>query len=181
MSEVYDVIEQYAKPEADAADWSAVAKILNASTVIQRHATLVTYVTIRKRFGDAVRKAIADILRDSQNGDLRDAHLVLLDEKGGLDLSTDDRQTLLDQVGAAAQWPAETVAGLKALGVTRRTPAEAYGFEPVTAEQCQAAWTQYLFEQDWSVLRESTLWPAIAQGRAATVAALRSIADQLEA
>lgn len=181
MSEIYDPILQYARAEADAANWSAVAAALNAPTIIDRHTTPVTYVKIRQRFGDASRKTVADTLRDSQNGDLRDAHAVLLDEKAGLDLSTDDRQALLDQVGAAAQWPTELINGLKALGVTRRSPAQAYGFEPVTAEQCQAAWTQYLFEQDWSALRESTLWPAIPQGRAVTVAALRSIADQLEA
>lgn len=181
MSEIYDPILQYAQPQATAGDWAAVAAILNAPTVIQRHSAPVTYVKIRQRFGDTARKAVADTLRDSQNGDLRDAHAVLLDEKAGLDLSTDDRQALLDQVGAAAQWPADLIAGLKALGVTRRSPAAAYGLEPVTAEQCQAAWTQYLFEQDWATLRESTLWPAITQGRAATVAALRSIADQLEA
>lgn len=180
-TKLYDAILAYAQTEAIAGFWPQVAGILNTPRVIRQHTRGVTYALIRTILGDESRAIVANTLRDSQSGELRDAHLVLLNESTGLDLSSDARQTMLDQVGAAAQWPQELIDGLKAMGVTRQAPAAAYGFGAVTEEECQAAWTQYLFEQEWAGLRESQLWPAIEQGRDATVAALRAIADELEA
>jgi len=178
---VINLILQYAQPEAEAGQFGAVATKLNAKSIQKRHTAPVNYNRIRKALGDSIRRQIADGLRAHADGDVRDAHQKMLDDVGGVDMSLDERQNMIQLVGTSLGWGEETITTIKEMGITHRSPVQTVGLPDVTEQDCQDAWVQHMFQQQWAALREAELDAAIFQGRAATIAALRSIADQLEA
>lgn len=116
-------IQQHASAEATAKDWDKVAEILNALTVVVRDSTPLTYARITREFGDAVRQKVAGTLRAiaaSQHplaGEVSDAHVVLLNELVGLDISSDDRQAVIDLIATAGGWSTDEAVAIKSLGV----------------------------------------------------------------
>lgn len=142
-----NLITQHASPGATAGDWAAVASALNAANVLYRDATPLTYARVRDLLGEPARQAVAATLRAiaaSQSqlaGEMADVHLVMLNEQIGLRIDTDDRQSVIDQIATAGGWSDQLRDGVKRLGVRVISVAEAAGYPPVTAVQCQAVWT----------------------------------------
>ena len=136
------LIREHALAEAEADQWAAVAAILNAQTVVVRDVTPLTYSRIRVSLGDAIRQKVAGTMRaigasaSPLAGEIRDAHSVMLIEAGGIDISTDDRQALIDMVATAGGWSVPEADAVKALGVRLVSLAG----EVVTATQCEDAW-----------------------------------------
>lgn len=136
-----DLIREYALADAQAGQWSAVAAILNAANIAHRDTTPLTYSRIRVALGEEIRQKVAGTMRTigasahPLAGEIRDAHSVMLIEAGGIDISTDDRQALIDLVATTGGWSAEESAAVKSLGVRMVSLAG----ETVTASQCQAA------------------------------------------
>lgn len=183
------LITAHAAEAAAASDWSAVADLLNAASITVRDSTPLTYARIRREFGDEVRQKVAGTLRAiaaSQSplaGEMADAHAVMLNERVGLDISSDDRQAIIDQIAAVGGWSDEESAQIKSLGVRMQSLAEQAGLDSVTAEQCQAAWTAH--QRSELVRSLQTQFDAIknqigTSEQVDAVTALRAMADQLE-
>jgi len=141
------LITMHAAEAAAASDWSAVAELLNAASITIRDSTPLTYARIRREFGDNVRAKVAGTLRaiaaseSPLAGEMADAHSVMLNERVGLDISSDDRQAIIDQIAAVGGWSAEESAQIKSLGVRMQSLAEQAGLDPVTADDCHKAMT----------------------------------------
>ena len=137
-----ELIREHALADAQAGQWSTVATILNAANITQRDTTPLTYSRIRVALGEEIRQKVAGTMRTigvsahPLAGEIRDAHSVMLIEAGGIDISTDDRQALIDLVATAGGWSVEESAAVKALGVRLVSLAG----EVATAEQCEDAW-----------------------------------------
>lgn len=184
------LITTHAAEAAAASDWSAVAELLNAPSITVRDSTPLTYARIRREFGDNVRAKVAGTLRAiaaSENplaGEIADAHSVMLNERVGMDVSSDDRQAIIDQIAVVGGWSAEESAQIKSLGVRMQSLAEQAGLDSVTAEQCQAAWTEHQRSELLQSLQ--TQFDSIKNQigtveQSDAITALRAMADELEA
>lgn len=136
---------QAASDAADAGDWSACAAALNARTIEVRDSTPVTYAKLTATLGDQARQLVAGTLRAIATsnhpaaGEMQDAHMVLLNESGGLRIDTDERQVMLDQVAAVGNWPPELTTAIKAQGLRYESTASQAGLPDATPDECEAA------------------------------------------
>lgn len=140
------IITQHAATQAAAGNWIAVAESLNAQTIVVRDDTPLTYARIAVRIGETARGAVAATMRliaaseSPLAGEISDAHTVMLDENVGMRISSDARQTIIDQIAAAGNWPESLKVAVKSLGKRAVSPAAQAGLGVVTAEQCSLAW-----------------------------------------
>ena len=185
-----NLITNHAAEAAAASDWSAVAELLNAPSITVRDSTPLTYARIRREFGDNVRAKVAGTLRAiaaSENplvGEIADAHSVMLNERVGLDVSSDDRQAIIDQIAVVGGWSAEESAQIKSLGVRMQSLAEQDGLDSVSAEQCETVWNEMQradllqsLQQQFDAIKNQIG----TSEQPDAVAALRAMADELEA
>jgi hypothetical protein len=183
MPELHDPILRYAESEALSGDWAAVAKILNAVTIINRNskpwtmADLMTIVTPQEAalVGGTIQAA------GVSNPIFAGAWIAM--NVTGIVLHTDERQAMIDGLAAAGGWSDELKGKVKAAGVTQRSPAQAYGFtDPVTAQECETAWAKHIFRsQVYQEHFNTIVAPELGKGKAATIAALESLITALKA
>jgi hypothetical protein len=181
---IVDLINARAATEAGAADWAGVATILAAVTVEQLDATPLTYARITALFGDTSRQLVAGTIRAGAvtDGELADAHAVMLDEMNGLRIDSPARQTVIDDLALAGSWPDALRDGIKALGRVVVAPWQSVGLSAApSATDAQAAWDASVLEADFATQMNDTITPAIASGRAALVAAFNAAAANLGA
>lgn len=140
-----NLITTHAAEAAAARDWSAVAELLNAATITVRDSTPLTYARIRREFGDNVRAKVAGTMRaiaaseSPLAGEISDAHAVMLNERVGMEISSDERQAVIDQIAAVGGWSAEESSQIKSLGVRKTSLAADARLDPVTADDCKKA------------------------------------------
>ena len=127
-------------------DWNGCAARLRAESIEVRDKSPVTYGRMTEAFGDSVRELVAATVRavaasaSPFAGEVSDAHLVLLG--AGLQIDTDSRQAVIDQLAAAGTWPPDVTAQIKSLGVRRESLAQQAGlsFAECGPAECQRAW-----------------------------------------
>ena len=166
MQTLAELIREHAAAEATAGDWQAVAAKLSEATTVIRDSTPMTYAKLGSDLGDNVRKLVAGTLRQvaaSQNplaGEVSDAHVVLLNDQVGLDISSDTRQDTIDLLAAAGQWSDNVRDAIKAAG--KRLTSLAGG--TVTADECKTAWTADALQSQWTALQNEGVNAAISSG-----------------
>ena len=181
MSRLYTAILRHAKDEAEAGDWADVLTKLNAKSIITRNGKLHVLGDLIRLLGVEQTSLVGGTVQavGQSNPIIAGAWIAL--NTTGLHLADDERQVMLDGLAAAGSWPAETTKKVKELGKVETSPLESYGIEDeVTEQSAEDAWNQGLFEEEYDIAKQ-TVVAAIESGRAATVAALRALADSLEA
>jgi hypothetical protein len=167
-----NLIRQHALADAEAGNWSAVAATLNALTTPVTDTTHWSFGLMMSQGSlppDLVTGIASAVKTAAASNALMDSAFIAFSTTG-LQLHTDERQAMIDAIGAGL--PSEAVAAVKALG--RRTVSTI----TTTAAACEAEWVRSLASAE---LNEQ-IQPAIASGdRATIVAALRLSADTLEA
>lgn len=175
-----DLINTHAAEAAAASNWSAVAAILNAPTVAVRNDKSWTMADLITLVGDQGAAFIGGTIKAAgATNPIFDGAWIALNVTG-LQLHTDERQSMIDGLASAGNWSPELTAAVKAAGVTYTSPAG----ETVTAEQCQAAWTEH--QRSNLLLSLQSQFDAIKNQigtveQPDAVAALRAMADGLEA
>lgn len=142
MHMLFELLNNHCRQAAESGDWNECADILNDRTVNVPDQTPITYSVIRERLGEDARLTIANTVRAAaqQDGDMNDAHLLLLG--GGLRLDLPERQQALGVLAAVGQWSAELLAAARGLGMQKKSIADLSGLPVVSAAACQSAWTQ---------------------------------------
>jgi hypothetical protein len=128
------LIAQHAQTEFDSGDDDAVAKVLNARSVIVSDATLYTSKKLVEVLGDLeayrlvagtiAAAAAADPLVADAQGWLRSS---------GIDFSDPKTQKLIDQLAAVGKWPDDVRDRIKAIGIQTVSPASQLLGRDVTA------------------------------------------------
>lgn len=177
---IYDAILAYAETQANSGDWAGVAGILNAPTVSKNNPEAWTVGKLIVKLGQADAVIVCETIKAAAQTDaILDGTWIALNTEG-VNLYQPERQAMIDGLAAAGSWSDELKTAVKECGVTYSSPAEAYGLGVVTEADCQASWDTYLLEQEWSSLFNSNIVPN-TENRTNLVAALRAVADQLEA
>ncbi len=172
-----DLIKQHALADAQAGNWGAVAAILNAPTVEVRNpkswtmADLIGLVEVQPAalVGGTIQAA------GVSNPIFAGAWIAL--NVTGLQLHTDERQSMIDGLAAAGNWPAELTAAVKAAGLTYTSLAG----NVVTAKECQTAFQADQLSSEWVALQnDGDINAAVAAGdRVRLKAALTAAAEAL--
>lgn len=180
MSNIYDIILQYAIEDANAGNWNAVATKLNTETVVNRNPKSWTVSDLITYLGEDDAVTVCNTIKQAAlSNPIFDGAWIALNTTG-VQLGQDNRQAMIDGLAAAGNWSNTLRDKVKSAGVTRKTPAAAYGLPAVTASQCQASWGKFLFEQKWSELLNTVIFPAAETGdKNAIVAALNQVINQL--
>jgi hypothetical protein len=128
------LIRELALASAQAGNWSAVAAILNAETVEVRNSKSWTMADLITLLGAESAAVIGGTIQAAgvTNPIFAGAWLAL--NITGLQLHTDERQTMIAGLADAAGWPAGLKAAALAAGLTYTSLSDA------TAEDCQRAW-----------------------------------------
>lgn len=173
------LINQHALADAQAGNWDAVAGILNAPSVAVRNPKQWTIGDLQSVVSTEATAIVAYTIEKAGIGDTPQAALFrgafLAINGQGLQLHTDERQKMIDDLGAAGGWPDVLTAAVKSAGLTYTSLAVA----TVTAEQCQAAYESARLAQQWTTLQNELINPA-ASNRSDLIAALRSAVATLE-
>ncbi len=167
-----NLIRQHALVDAEAGNWSEVAKTLNALTtavIDTTHWSFGLMMSQGQLPSDLVTGIATAVKTAAAANPLMESAFIAFSTTG-LQLHTDERQAMIEAIGVGL--PSEAVAAVKSLG--RRTAATI----TTTAAACQAEWVRSAMNTELN----ERLQPAIASGDCATiVAALRASADTLEA
>lgn len=131
-----ELIKTHALSQAQAGDWAAVADILNARTVVVRNSKSWTMADLITLVGAQAAALVGGTIQAAGASNPIFAGSWIALNVTGLQLHTDERQQMIDDLAAAGSWPSELTAAVKAAGVTY-TPLAG---EVVTADQCQRAW-----------------------------------------
>jgi hypothetical protein len=129
-----DLIKTHALQDAQAGNWSAVAATLNAQTVEVRNPKSWTMADLITLLGAESAAVVGGTIQaaGASNPIFAGAWLAL--NITGLQLHTDERQSMIDGLADAAGWPAGLKAAALAAGLTHVSLSDA------TAEECQRAW-----------------------------------------
>lgn len=164
-----NLIRQHALADAEAGNWSAVAATLNALTTPVIDTTQWSFGLMMSQGNlppELVTGIAAAVKAAAASNALMDSAFIAFSTTG-LQLHTDERQTMIEAIGAGL--PSEAVAAVKTLG--RRTVPQV----ATDAESCESAWVQ----SAWATLQNEIVNPAVTT-KAGLIAALRSAADTLE-
>lgn len=179
MAEIYDAILAHAESQANANDWAGVASTLNTQSIANRNPEVWTVAKLIAKIGQSDTTLVCQTIKTAAQTDpIMDGTWIAINTEG-IHLFQDDRQAMIDGLAVAGSWSEALKTSVKECGVTYSSPAEAYGLGTVTAADCEASWGVYLLEQEWSTLFNSNIVPN-TDNRINLVAALRSVADQLE-
>ena len=128
------LIREHALASAQASDWAAVAAILNAQTVEVRNAKSWTMADLITLLGAESAAVVGGTIQaaGASNPIFAGAWLAL--NITGLQLHTDERQTMIAGLADAAGWPSELKAAALSAGLTYTSLSDA------TAADCQRAW-----------------------------------------
>lgn len=180
MAEIYDAILAYAESQANANDWTGVVSTLSAQSIANRNPEVWTVAKLITKIGQSDATLVCQTIKTAAETDpIMDGTWIAINTEG-IHLFQDERQAMIDQLAVAGSWSEALKTAVKECGVTYSSPAEAYGLGTVTAADCEASWGVYLLEQEWSTLFNSNIVPN-TDDRTNLVAALRSVANQLEA
>jgi hypothetical protein len=137
-----NLINQHALAEAHEGKWDAVAEILNAATIAVRNPKSWTMADLVGLVGSQGAALVGGTIQaaGASNPIFAGAWIAL--NVTGLQLHTDDRQSMIDGLALAGKWPAELAGAVKSAGLTYTSLAG----NPVIAEECEAAWVAYQFE-----------------------------------
>jgi hypothetical protein len=169
-----DLINQHALDDARAGKWDAVANALNAlrSEIIdQTHWSFGLMMSQGQLPQELVVGIAAAIKNAAAKNPLMESAFIAFSTTG-LQLHTDERQTMIEAIGAGLQM--EAVAAVKSLGV-RYVPVVT-----TTAEQCQSAYESTRLAQQWATVQNEIINPAVGN-RADLIAALKAAIETLEA
>ena len=171
-----DLIKQHALADAQAGNWSAVAKTLNAQTVEVRNPKSWTMADLISLLGVESAAVVGGTIQaaGASNPIFAGAWIAL--NVTGLQLHTDERQAMIAGLADAAGWPSELKAAALAAGLTYTSLAG----NPVTADECEAAYESARLAQQWSTLQNESINPA-AGNRADLIASLKTAIETLEA
>ena len=155
-----DLIKTHALAAAQAGDWSAVAATLNAQTVEVRNDKSWTMADLITLLGAESAAVIGGTIQaaGATNPIFAGAWLAL--NITGLQLHTDERQTMIAGLADAAGWPVELKAAALAAGLTY---ASLVG-ETVTAAECQSAFETDRLQSAWATWLNEQINPLIAAG-----------------
>lgn len=171
-----NLINQHALTEAQSGKWGAVAEILNAPTVEMRNPKSWTMADLIGLVGAQAAAKIGGTIQAAGTSNPIFAGAWIALNVTGLQIHTDDRQSMLVELSQAGDWGSELTAIIKAAGLTYTSLA----VNPVTAEQCEASYESARLSQQWSTLQNETINPA-AGIRADLIASLKSAIETLEA
>lgn len=137
-----NLINAHALADAQSGKWDAVATTLNAPTVEVRNPKSWTMADLIGLVGEAWARVIGGTIKAAGAVDplLEGAWMAI--NNAGLQLHTDERQKIISELADAAGWPVE----LKALALAAGLTYTSLAGNPVTAQQCEAAWVAYQFE-----------------------------------
>ena len=163
-----DIIKTHALAAAQAGDWTAVAATLNAQTVEVRNDKSWTMADLISLLGAESAAVIGGTIQAAgvTNPIFAGAWLAL--NITGLQLHTDERQTMIAGLADAAGWPAELKAAALAAGLTYTALSDA------TAAECESAWAIDSLNSEWATWLNETVNPLIAAGDVAGVNAALS-------
>jgi hypothetical protein len=115
MSKLYDVILSHARAEAQAGDYAAAKTKLENKSIVNRNNKLHVLGDLIRLLGVEQASLVAATIQAvaASNPIVAGAWIAL--NTTGLQLADDDRQLILDQLGAAGNWPAETLKKVKNL------------------------------------------------------------------
>lgn len=173
-----NLINQHALGLAHAGKWDAVADLLNAKTIEVRNPKSWTMADLTTLVGGQGAALVGGTIQAAgvSNPIFAGAWIAL--NVTGLQLHTDERQTMIAGLAAGGGWPDELKNAVKAAGLTYTSLAG----DTVTAEQCQTAWDSARLAQQCSTLENESINPAKATGNRATViAAYKTAIETLEA
>jgi hypothetical protein len=136
-----DLIKAYCLSDAKPGNWEAVAATLNARTVIVRNPKSWTFADLIGLVGVEGAALIGGTIQaaGASNPIFASAWIAL--SVAGLQLHSDDRQQMIDELASAGSWPDQLRDTVKSAGVT---------IEPLastSAIECEAAWVAYNLNQ----------------------------------
>lgn len=164
-----NLIREHALTDAEAGNWSAVASTLNALTTAVTDTTHWSFglmMSEGKLPSDLVTGIATAVKTAAAANPLMESAFIAFSTTG-LQLHTQERQAMIDAIGAGL--PSEAVAAVKALGV------RVVSVVSTDAAECESAWVQ----SAWTTLQNEVVNPAVTT-KSGLIAALRSAADTLE-
>jgi hypothetical protein len=155
-----ETIKQHALADAQAGNWPAVAATLNAQTVEVRNSKSWTMADLISLLGPESAAVVGGTIQAAgvSNPIFAGAWLAL--NITGLQLHTDERQTMITGLADAAGWPSELKVAALSAGLTYTSLA---GSE-VTAAECQSAFETDRLQSSWVTWLNETVNPLIAVG-----------------
>lgn len=174
-----DLINQYAATEANAGDWQGVIDKLSTPSIVRNNDTAWTLGMIGTQLGLETAGLIAGVMQaaGAVNPLVNSAYIAI--STVGLQLSSDDRQIMIETIGSSGGLSAEQVAAIKRLGRVVTSPLENASSPVPSLSEVQQAWETVLFQRQWATLQNEMIAPA-SDDRALLVAALRQAANELE-
>lgn len=174
-----------------AGDWTAAVAALNSDTTTITDSTLRTtrWLIVElpdQAVGFPAGTTEADVVLGSMQSSTIPRVLAAYQamSAGGIDLSDPQSQELIPVLAASGGWPAGLEQKVAEAGVRVESKFEAEGGEAPDVVNVQAAYQQIMVEDleaDVATGLNEKVNPAIASGdRAATAAALRQVADDVE-
>jgi hypothetical protein len=115
MAAVYSDIAQYI---ADGNTPLQIVDLLRAETIRQNNLTQWTFGLIEAQLNEATARTLAGVIQAAAALDPLMASAFTAMSTAGIELHSDARQAMIEQIGATAGMTAEQIAEVKALGVT---------------------------------------------------------------
>ena len=115
MTAVYSDIAQYI---ADGNTPLQIVDLLQAETIRQNNLTQWTFGLIEAQINEATARTLAGVIQSAAATDPLMASAFTAMSTTGIELWSDARQAMIDDIGTAAGMTVEQVAQVKALGVT---------------------------------------------------------------
>jgi len=160
-----DLIKQHALADAQAGNWSAVAKTLNAQTVEVRNPKSWTMADLISLLGVESAAVVGGTIQaaGASNPIFAGAWIAL--NVTGLQLHTDERQAMIAGLATAGSWPSGLATAVKSAGLTYTSLAGSV----VTAADCQSAWAVDSLYSEWVSFLNETVNPLLSTGDRAGV------------
>ena len=115
MTAVYSDIAQYI---ADGNTPLQIVDLLQAETIRQNNLTQWTFGLIEAQLNEATARTLAGVIQAAAALDPLMASAFTAMSTAGIELHSDARQAMIEQIGATAGMTADQIAQVKALGVT---------------------------------------------------------------
>lgn len=144
------LILQHVLAEVESGDYAGAVAKLNAKTISVRNPKLWTIGDLSAAIGTEGAAVVAYTIEKAGIGDSPQAALFrgafLAVNNNGIQLHTDERQTMIDQLAAGGGWSDSLKNAVKAAGVTYHSVMSSNNLSDVTEEQVKTAYETYLAE-----------------------------------
>lgn len=154
-------ILQHAASQAESGDYAAVVAILNEKNIVVRNPKLWTIGDLTAVVGTEGAAVVAYTIEKAGVGDSPQAALYrgafLAVNNTGLQLHTDDRQVMIDQLALAGGWPAGLTTAVKEAGVKTYSILSKDNVADATEESVKTAYDAYVIEQTEQAKREAEI------------------------